>query len=127
MVTGNIGKDAEVIEGPKGKFMTFSLATSSKDREGNEVTTWYSVRTYYSEVMEGMLKKGARVLVLGVLQVKDINGKSFMNLFSYKIEMLNSKKEEGGYQYREQLPASAMPKVSVPEPKKPEVNDGLPF
>lgn len=126
-VTGNLGKDAEVVDGPKGRFMTFSLANGAKDKDGNEVTTWYSVRTYYSETMEGMLKKGARALVVGDLQVKEVNGKCFFNVFSYKIEMLGGHKEEGGYQYKEQLPTSAMPKISAPAPKKPDVDDGLPF
>lgn len=66
-ITGNIGKDAEVIQRKDGQeVLTFSVAVN----EGkDEVPTWYDVFVNGNyDKMASYLSKGARVLVRGRLK-----------------------------------------------------------
>jgi single-strand DNA-binding protein len=72
-LTGNLGKDAEVVTLPGGKILSnLSLATteSYKDKEGNwqNNTIWHNI-TVYRDCSS--LKKGDKVFIKGKINVKE--------------------------------------------------------
>jgi single-strand DNA-binding protein len=65
IVSGRLGRDAEVKESQTGsKFSTFSIAVSRKIK-GEEVTNWYEVTSNQTGGIIPYLKKGSYVTVIG--------------------------------------------------------------
>ncbi len=63
-IIGHLGDDARLIQFPDGQFLAFSVAVSSKTKEGEKSTTWFSCtssQTYHHE----QLKKGKKVYLEG--------------------------------------------------------------
>lgn len=46
MIIGNLGRDAEEREYNGKKFLSFTVAVSDKDKDGNDHTQWISVTTH---------------------------------------------------------------------------------
>jgi single-strand DNA-binding protein len=63
---GRIGKDAKVISGTKGKFLSMDIAVSDYFK-GEETTTWVRVRSNRHTNMGKYLTKGRLVLIEGTL------------------------------------------------------------
>lgn len=81
MLIGNLGKDpiVKTFENTGNKVANFSLAVSSKDRDGNEKTEWFDIAVWgrQAEIAEKFLRKGKNIYVEGRLQsrsYKDNNG-----------------------------------------------------
>ena len=72
MVIGHLGRDTEVKTAKKtgNTFSTFSIASSWRDQDGEEVTTWYNVSAFggNAKYAANYLRKGNLVFVHGNLQ-----------------------------------------------------------
>ena len=109
ILIGRLGKDPEVRRLETGAVVAkFSLATneSYKDKEGNRVdqTEWHNVVVWrtQAEIAEKYLKKGMLVYVEGKLTHreytdKDNQKKYFTEVVANNFQMLESKREGGGY------------------------------
>ena len=76
-IVGRLGKDAEVISGQRGQFLSFSLATD-EFKNGERGTAWLQVN-YNNIKMAEWLKKGKMVTVIGTETVRtyqDRNGQT---------------------------------------------------
>lgn len=73
-VVGRLGKDAEVINGQKGQFLSFSLATD-EFKNGERGTTWLRVNSNNVKMAE-WLKKGKMVNVIGTETVRTYQDKN---------------------------------------------------
>ena len=133
IVTGRIGKDAEIKTFDGGRaVINFSLAWSEKykDRQGEqqERTVWYDCAVWRKEGATGVaayLKKGAQVLVQG-----EVSGRGWQNdageikvslqINVRDLEILQYVKDDGqqssGYQQQQQrsAPAYQPPQYSAP-------------
>jgi single-strand DNA-binding protein len=63
---GRIGKDAQVINGSKGDFLSMDVAVSDFFK-GQETTTWVRVRSNRHVNLQKWLTKGKLLLIEGVL------------------------------------------------------------
>lgn len=76
-IVGRLGKDAEVINGQKGQFLSFPMATDEfKNKE--RCTVWLNV-IYHNAKLAEWLKKGQAVNVIGTESVRlyqDRNGQT---------------------------------------------------
>lgn len=76
-IVGRLGKDAEIITGQRGQFLSFSLATD-EFKNGERGTAWLQVN-YNNTKMSEWLKKGKLVTVIGTETVRtyqDRNGQT---------------------------------------------------
>lgn len=76
-IVGRLGRDAELVNGQKGQFLSFSLATD-EFKNGNRGTTWLRVNYNNTRMLE-WLKKGKMVNVIGketVSSYQDKNGQT---------------------------------------------------
>lgn len=123
---GRIGKDAQIIHGKKGDFMSMDVATTIFSK-GEEKTEWVRVRTNgekYVKKMYQYYKKGKLLLFEGKLAEAttwtDKNGNihTQQNLMADLIEFLpygNKKREEGAEPINEeQRPATQEEVNAVP-------------
>jgi len=74
IITGNLGKDAEVKKLESGRvYVYFSVAVNTYKGKGDErrqETQWYSVSYFVNnEAIVQYLKKGAKVVVCGNLEL----------------------------------------------------------
>ncbi len=99
VLTGRLGKNAEVVSGQNGKtFVKFSLA--SWDNRKKE-TAWYRCTfANRDQRFADMLTSGKMVQVHGSLEatLREANGKTYLNLdvFGQGLEFLEKKSEEDG-------------------------------
>jgi single-strand DNA-binding protein len=68
---GRIGKDAQVINGSKGDFLSMDVAVSDFFK-GQETTTWVRVHSNRYVNLQKWLTKGKLILVEGVLSKPSI-------------------------------------------------------
>ena len=92
-VIGRLGRDSELINGPRGQFLSFSLATD-EFKNGNKGTAWLRVTSNNTKMLE-WLKKGRMVNVIGTETVnsyQDRNGQTQINrdISADKIEFVNN-------------------------------------
>jgi single-strand DNA-binding protein len=142
MLIGNLGKDPVVrtFENTGNKVANFSLAVSSKDRDGNEKTEWFDIAVWgrQAEIAEKWLKKGKNIFVEGRLQsrmYKDNNGldKKVYEVVADNFVMLggNDRNAEGGQQsggYTQSGGASLAPeKPTYAANQAVQEEDDLPF
>lgn len=132
---GRLGKDAEVKTSTKNadvKYLTFSVANSTFIR-GEEVTTWYNVTTFNTNLIEKLadkLKKGSYVCITtGTYETKISNssdGRIFINhsVLADRIDYMGSgKKTEDGASSSTSVKAEeevSIP-VTAPKPAAPQV------
>lgn len=75
---GHLGRDPETKYTPSGTSVTsFSIATSRKDGQGNETTTWWRCTAFgkRGEVVATYFKKGDPILVQGEPSVREYTKK----------------------------------------------------
>lgn len=70
-IIGNIGSDAELKQLGNNTYISFNVAHSERDAQGQETTTWVSVLRYDNGNgrLLPLLKKGTKVYVAGSLRV----------------------------------------------------------
>lgn len=100
ILTGNIGNDAEVRQMDSGdSVINFSVATTKKDKDNNNVTTWINctkwVKKDASIKIADYLRKGQTVLVEGEAStrswIKDNKAYSSLECRVINIELLGKK------------------------------------
>jgi single-strand DNA-binding protein len=89
VVTGNIGKEAELRDAGKDKVCSFSVASNSKVK-GEKVTTWIRCSIWGSrgEKLAQYLTKGSRVAVAGELSTREHDGKTYIELRVNELDLM---------------------------------------
>lgn len=100
VISGNLGKSAEVRVAGDNKVTSFSVAVEG--REGREkVTVWFDVSMWgkRGEVLAQYLTKGTKVSVSGDLGTREHNGKKYLTVKADQITLMGggSQGNQGGY------------------------------
>lgn len=100
VVTGNLGRDAEVKDTRVGKVCSFSVA-SNKGRDSD--TTWVRCSLFgkRGESLAQYLSKGTKVAVAGELSTHEYQGKTYLELRVSDIDLMGGG-DRGSGQSREQ-------------------------
>ena len=96
ILMGNVGKDP-IIENGRAEF---TLAVNEK-RNGEKKTTWFRcVKFKYFEVIEKFVRKGSQLLVMGKLEIQEIekNGQmmKYISVIVDEIQFTGSSKQPDG-------------------------------
>ena len=125
---GRIGKDAQVIEGKNGKFLSMDIAVDDFNK-GENITTWVRIRSSKNNHIKlaKYLTKGRIILVEGTLAQPQIwTDKSNvqrvqLSITADSVQFVNTGKKRDG----ETVKAESMPEQTSPAPADKE--DDLPF
>ena len=125
---GRIGKDAQVIEGKNGKFLSMDIAVDDFNK-GENITTWVRIRSSKNNHIKlaKYLTKGRIILVEGTLaqpQIwidKNIVQRGQLSITADSVQFVNTGKKRDG----ETVKAESMPEQTSPAPADKE--DDLPF
>lgn len=91
-VIGRLGRDSELIQGEKGNFLKFSLATD-EFKHGTKSTAWLNVTLNDTKLSE-WLKKGRMINVIGTETINTYTDKNGVvqvsrNISADKIEFVS--------------------------------------
>ena len=125
---GRIGKDAQVIEGKNGKFLSMDIAVDDFNK-GENITTWVRIRSSKNNHIKlaKYLTKGRIILVEGTLAQPQIwidkNNvqRVQLSITADSVQFVNTGKKRDG----ETIKAESMPEQTFPAPADKE--DDLPF
>ena len=125
---GRIGKDAQVIEGKNGKFLSMDIAVDDFNK-GENITTWVRIRSSKNNHVKlaKYLTKGRIILVEGTLAQPQIwidkNNvqRVQLSITADSVQFVNTGKKRDG----ETVKAESMPEQTSPAPADKE--DDLPF
>lgn len=125
---GRIGKDAQVIEGKNGKFLSLDIAVDDFNK-GENITTWVRIRSSKNNHIKlaKYLTKGRIILVEGTLAQPQIwidkNNvqRVQLSITADSVQFVNTGKKRDG----ETVKAESMPEQTFPAPADKE--DDLPF
>ena len=125
---GRIGKDAQVIEGKNGKFLSLDIAVDDFNK-GENITTWVRIRSSKNNHVKlaKYLTKGRIILVEGTLAQPQIwidkNNvqRVQLSITADSVQFVNTGKKRDG----ETVKAESMPEQTSPAPADKE--DDLPF
>lgn len=125
---GRIGKDAQVIEGKNGKFLSMDVAVDDFNK-GENITTWVRIRSSKNNHIKlaKYLTKGRIILVEGTLAQPQIwidkNNvqRVQLSITADSVQFVNTGKKRDG----ETVKAESMPEQTSPAPADKE--DDLPF
>ena len=125
---GRIGKDAQVIEGKNGKFLSMDIAVDDFNK-GENITTWVRIRSSKNNHVKlaKYLTKGRIILVEGTLAQPQIwidkNNvqRVQLSITADSVQFVNTGKKMDG----ETVKAESMPEQTSPAPADKE--DDLPF
>ena len=107
-VEGFAGKDAEHKVLQNGTAVSsVSIAESYQPKNGDKVTTWYSIQGFGNFVDSvAKIKKGQLVLVEGRLDLKvGKDGKTYPSIFASYIGILSVEKREPDYVPKDKKPS----------------------
>ena len=93
VISGNIGKDAEVRSTTNGDKVT-SWTVAVEDRTGKEKgTIWFDCTLWgkRGESLAPYLTKGGKVSVSGELSTREHNGKTYLTIRADQVTLLGSK------------------------------------
>ncbi len=80
---------AEVKESTKGKYFRCSLSEGQKQRDGSYKKVWYNITSFKSP--DGPAD-GSKVVIKGILSMKENNGKTYFDILADGIEVLEGPK-----------------------------------
>lgn len=83
MVCGRLPKDAELrtVGEKNSSLLSFGLAVGERDEDGTKTTVWANVQAWHERARKyAGLKKGDTVMVIGKLDVREYEGKTYKNL-----------------------------------------------
>lgn len=136
-LVGHLGRDPETKCAPSGTgIVTFSIATSRKDGQGNEVTTWWRCTCFgkRGEVIAQYFKKGDPILVQGEPSVRDYTKKDGSQGYSPEVvvnDFAFVKSKKDGDDYNSHAPQPASPAANARPASQPESawddGDDIPF
>jgi single-strand DNA-binding protein len=137
-IVGYLGRDPEIRYTSDGTpVCSFSVATTErkKDKSGDfqDVTTWFRITAWrrLAEIANQYLSKGKQVYIEGKLsqseyQDKDGNTRTTLEVNCSDLQFIGPRGDEGGgYQQREERPASK--ESSAPEMPSHISDDDIPF
>ena len=84
-IFGRLTKDGELRETERGGFVTFSVAVNEGYKE-NQKAIYFDV-AYNREKIAPYLKKGKQVTVHGDFKTSEHNGKTYLKIQAYKVEL----------------------------------------
>jgi single-strand DNA-binding protein len=104
ILVGNLGKDPELRYTPSGTAVcTFSIATTERRKDKDDVTTWHNIVTWASlaEICGKYLTKGKQVYIEGRIQnrsydAKDGTKKYISEVVANEMQMLSRAGDQGG-------------------------------
>ena len=125
---GRIGKDAQVIEGKNGKFLSMDIAVDDFNK-GENITTWVRIRSSKNNHIKlaKYLTKGRIILVEGTLAQPPIRTdknnvqRVQLSITADSVQFVNTGKKRDG----ETIKAESMPEQTSRAPAEKE--DDLPF
>ena len=122
LLTGNLGKDAELKKLGTNDYAVFSIGCSRKNTKGESETTWYDCYKYgANEKLLPYLLKGTKVLIQGELTIKQTEkeGKTYVNknVNVQQLELLGTKEQT----------TTAPPIATYSAPVPPPEGSDLPF
>lgn len=136
-LVGHLGHDPETKYAHSGTgIVTFSIATSRKDGQGNEVTTWWRCTCFgkRGEVIAQYFKKGDPILVQGEPSVRDYTKKDGSPGYSPEVvvnDFAFVKSKKDGDDYNSHAPQPASPAANARPASQPESawddGDDIPF
>lgn len=93
---GRIGKDIELKQVGTSELASFSLATTSKSKDGKENVQWHRCTVWgnQAKVMSQYGGKGKLIFAKGEIRYSEKDGKYFTNINIHTFRFLNSKNEE---------------------------------
>lgn len=131
VLIGNIGRDAEVKQSANNQFVTFTVAVTTKRKNGDnthEITNWFDC-AYDNVKLAEYLKKGTKVYIEGGFKLDTYFSETTqkwipkINVFVNTIELLSKKQEENG---QVQAPSTQQSPVQAFEAAAGDKDD-LPF
>lgn len=131
---GRIGKDAKVINGANGDFISVDVAVSDYFK-GQETTTWIRLRSNRHLNLSKWLTKGKLILVEGVLSKPSIwtdkAGVEHVQLsvLADNIHFVNAGRKKGAdcHVTPQETTEQGEPKNDVPFTAPADKNEDLPF
>lgn len=94
-IAGTVGKDAELRNTPQGEpVANFSVAVNDRKKE----VTWFDVTLWgkRAEALAQYVTKGSKVTVMGDLQTREHNGKTYLQVSTVEIALQGSNAEKSG-------------------------------
>lgn len=87
ILMGRAGADPEIKNGTG----SFSLATSFKKSNGEEVTEWHRIKVFgkTAEIADRYIRKGARVLIEGRIQTQKWEDKYYTDIIVDRLEIVD--------------------------------------
>ncbi len=95
MISGNIGRDAEVRQAGSESVCSFNVACNRKVK-GQDVTTWFSCSLWgkRGEALSKHLTKGKRVSIVGELSTREKDGKTYLEVRVSELDFAGGAKGE---------------------------------
>jgi single-strand DNA-binding protein len=89
VVTGNLGRDAELKDAGSTRLLSFSVASTSREK-GEKITTWVRCTLWgvRGEKLAQYLTKGTKVAVSGEFSLHEYNGKTSLQARVSDVELL---------------------------------------
>lgn len=87
VVTGNLGRDAELKDAGSTRLLSFSVASTSREK-GEKITTWVRCTLWgvRAEKLAQYLTKGTKVAVSGEYSLREYNGKTYLHGRASEVE-----------------------------------------
>ena len=126
-VGGRVGKTPEIRKTQSGKSVAnFSIAVTEK-YNGKEDVTWFNVTAWdkSADFAEKWIQKGARVLVVGKIQIRqyddrDGNKRTSTDVIAQDIQVIDWPDKEGSVSRENADIPGTMPPPSEEEPFDPD-------
>lgn len=98
IVSGNIGRDAELADKDGTAIATFSVASTSRGKGGERETTWVSCKLFgkRASALAPYLTKGSRVAVAGSLRTWVHEGQARVGLDVADVDLLGGGERQAG-------------------------------
>lgn len=102
IIIGNLGNDAEIKSHQNNQFITFSVAVTTRRKNGEEThenTNWYDC-SFDNVKLAQYMKKGTKVYLEGNFKLDQFHSATTnkmvpkLNIYVNSIELLSSKKED---------------------------------
>ena len=135
---GHLGRDPETKHSQSGTTITtFSIATSRKDGQGNETTTWWRCTVFgkRGEVVAQYFRKGDPILIQGEPSLREYTAndgtpKTSAEVVVNDFAFVKGRKDaDSDYRPAPQAPGAASPGAASPTGQQPESawEDDIPF
>lgn len=99
---GRLGKDPEIRHSGSNKYATFTLAVTKSKTETNwfNCTAWNNL----ADLVERYLKKGSHIAITGPIDIRQQDGKTYVNVTVEGIEFLSTEAKDVAPRSEERQP-----------------------